>query len=246
MITRKFTYDNVTCEYHILGQGRPLIFFHGGGITPKSYSKLLDILSKRYQVYAPHIPCFGNSSTPNKKWNFIDYGKYFSQFIDDLQLTDTILIGHSFGGGVALHTSTQSTKISKLILIDPAGATMQHSKFTLYRAIIGKPLQQFIRNNKIITLNISLDSIQNYIIKHFKNLVTHTRIVNHCIYFNYQIPTTFNTSTLILWGQDDQIFQGITYAAWFKQQISNSITKLIKGDHDWVIFEPELLMRELN
>ncbi len=245
MITRKFTYDNVSCEYQILGQGRPLIFFHGGGITSKSYSDLIQKLSENFTVYSPDIPCFGNSTIPSETWTFVEYGQYFSQFINYLKLTDLTVVGHSFGGGVGLETALTNKLVTKLILIDSAGAPMEASKFALYRAIIQKPFQQFIRRNKIIALKISLDCIQNFIIKHLTSLPSCFKIINHSLYHQYEIPKTFNTPTLILWGQDDQIFQGITYAAWFKEQIPNSTTKLIPGDHDWVIFRPELLVQEL-
>jgi pimeloyl-ACP methyl ester carboxylesterase len=58
---------------------------------------------KGYRLLAPDLPGFGGSQPPAKAWDVTDYANFLDDFLKKLRITDvSLLIGHSFGGRIAL------------------------------------------------------------------------------------------------------------------------------------------------
>ncbi len=71
-----------------------------------------------------------------------DYAEVVAEFIKKLDLTDVIVIGHSFGGRVGIKLSSAHPElVRKLVLVDSAGFAMDTPKKNFYRsaAKIAKP-----------------------------------------------------------------------------------------------------------
>ena len=68
-----FEADGISLKYITTGKGMPLLFLHGGGVSAFTYKNNFELLSQKYHVIAPDIPCFGESSIPNKLWDFEDF-----------------------------------------------------------------------------------------------------------------------------------------------------------------------------
>lgn len=67
------------------------------------------------------FPYFGGSEPPPSDWSLRDYTVITERAIDKLGLTDIILIGHSFGGRVAIDMAARTNRVRKLVLVDAAG-----------------------------------------------------------------------------------------------------------------------------
>jgi pimeloyl-ACP methyl ester carboxylesterase len=48
------------------------------------------------------LPGFGNSQKPPESWGLDDYCDFVKNFVDFLNIKDFYLLGHSFGGGIAV------------------------------------------------------------------------------------------------------------------------------------------------
>jgi pimeloyl-ACP methyl ester carboxylesterase len=103
------------------GAGRPVLFLHPGDGFDEC-DPFLTALAAHYDVIAPWHPGFGHSDLP-KGWNCVDDLAYFYlDFLDHLELEDTIVIGASFGGWIAAEMAVrQSPRLAKLALIDALG-----------------------------------------------------------------------------------------------------------------------------
>src|SRR5260221_4947971 len=88
-------------HYSIQGKGIPLLFLNGASASHTHYQDLLDELAKFFKVYAFTLPGFGKS-TRLKKLSVENYLEVVNQFVDQMNLKDFVLVGHSFGGGLAL------------------------------------------------------------------------------------------------------------------------------------------------
>jgi len=97
-----FEAGSVRMRYFTAGSGQPLLFLHGGGVKAMTYRKNLELLAQRFYLIAPDIPPFGGSSMPPTIWDFNDYAKYFARFLDTLGYEHVTVIGHAYGGGIAL------------------------------------------------------------------------------------------------------------------------------------------------
>jgi len=138
-----FEADGTNLKYITTGKGMSILFLHGGGVNALTYKKNFELLSQKYHVIAPDIPCFSKSSIPNELWNFEDSANIFSKFVDSLNLDKIILVGHSFGGGIALNLAPKNKKISKLILIDSAGLSLDYSTFKFMYLLVAKTFRGF-------------------------------------------------------------------------------------------------------
>lgn len=115
--------DSVEIAYIDEGKGsRTLLFIHGLGSNLKAWQKNIDFLKKDYRCIALDLPGYGKSSKGEYPFDMTFFAKTVRDLIEKLALTKVVLVGHSMGGQIALHTLlNQEEKIEKLILIAPAG-----------------------------------------------------------------------------------------------------------------------------
>jgi len=114
--------SDIKLHTNISGKGKPLLMLHGFGSSSYSFHHIVEPLSKKYRVYNFDLKGFGNSPKPKDyRYSVYDQAVLVSNFIKEHNLTDITLIGHSYGGGVALSLALMDQKnIKKMVLIDPA------------------------------------------------------------------------------------------------------------------------------
>jgi len=111
----------IAVETEIAGSGPPLLFLHGGDYVAQNRA-FLDRLAGRFRVIAPRHPGFGETPRPSWFRSVHDIAYLYLDLIDRLDLKDTLLVGHSFGGWVALEMAVRSeARLSRLVLIDSLG-----------------------------------------------------------------------------------------------------------------------------
>jgi pimeloyl-ACP methyl ester carboxylesterase len=113
--------NGISVETVIAGTGPPLLFLHGGDYVVQN-RPFLDRLAQRFRVVAPRHPGFG--TTPRPAWcrTVHDIAYLYLDLLDRLDLRDTVLVGSSFGGWVALELAVRSTaRLGHLVLIDSLG-----------------------------------------------------------------------------------------------------------------------------
>ncbi|MBU0744133.1 MAG: alpha/beta hydrolase, partial [Gammaproteobacteria bacterium] len=114
--------ENLRFHYKVSGSGDPVILLPGWGRNIDYFAQLGENLAKKFTVYALDLPGFGLSTAPEKVWGSPEYANLLNRFIDELQITNPILLGHSFGGKVAIClAANDSVQIQKVILIDSSG-----------------------------------------------------------------------------------------------------------------------------
>src|SRR3989442_13156430 len=82
------------------GSGAPLLFLHGAG-GPMIGAPFLDELAKHFTVYAPAHPGFGAGEGIEHLDDIIDFALYYLDFLDELQIDNPHIVGHSMGGSLA-------------------------------------------------------------------------------------------------------------------------------------------------
>ncbi len=115
--------DSIQLAYVDEGSGDPtLIFIHGLGSYLPAWKKNIDSLKLHFRCIAIDLPGYGKSSKGDHPYNMSFFASVVRQFIDQLELQNVVLVGHSMGGQISITTVLQNTgHISKLVLVAPAG-----------------------------------------------------------------------------------------------------------------------------
>lgn len=116
--------EAVKLAVHESGKGKPLILIHGLGASSYTWRKIAPELAKNHRVIAIDLKGFGQSDKPlDARYSIFDQARLIGDYITRKNLKDATLVGHSFGGGVALAVALDQldsgrTNIKKLVLID--------------------------------------------------------------------------------------------------------------------------------
>lgn len=115
-------------RYDCYGDGpHAVIVMHGWGCKAST----MDLLAKaatlpQTTVYNLDLPGFGESSEPPASWGVYDYAELIEDFVKALGLDKVSLIGHSYGGRIAIVYASRNP-VEKVILVDAAGIKPRRS-----------------------------------------------------------------------------------------------------------------------
>jgi pimeloyl-ACP methyl ester carboxylesterase len=110
--------------YEEAGKGSPVLLIHGFGTSTYTWRHIAPELALNHRVIAVDLKGFGQSDKPfDTRYSVSDQAELLAQFIEDHGLRDLTVVGHSFGGGVALrlvldHDQRLEGRIKKLVLLD--------------------------------------------------------------------------------------------------------------------------------
>ncbi|RUM63353.1 MAG: alpha/beta hydrolase [Sulfurospirillum sp.] len=136
-IVERPLHEGRTLYANITGKGAPLVMLHGFGASSYSFSKIIPELSRYFKIYAIDLKGFGNSPKPDdNRYSVYDQAVLVERFLQKHHLDHVILLGHSYGGGVALSLALMDPKrIAKLVLIDSASYDQQLPKLIRWLTI---------------------------------------------------------------------------------------------------------------
>lgn len=111
------------------GTGVPVVLLHGLGMSSRSMSALLRALGARTRALAPDLPGYGLSPKPRAGMLGIDeLARTVLAWMDEVELTEVVLVGHSLGAQVAGEVALQAPeRVRRLVLIAPTGDPARRS-----------------------------------------------------------------------------------------------------------------------
>src|SRR3989344_2220679 len=118
-----------------------LVFLHGWQSQANIWQPVLQKFSKPVRLIALDLPGFGKSAMPRFSWGVAEYSELVKKFLSRIETQDIILIGHSFGGRVAIKLASGNPELVKhLVLVDAAGFK-NSSPMKLLKVIAAKLLK---------------------------------------------------------------------------------------------------------
>ena len=105
---------DVNVNYIQYGKGKDVLLLHGWGQNIEMMKFIGDRLDD-YRITILDFPGFGESEEPDHPWTVGEYTDLVHQLVKDLKLKKPIIMGHSFGGRVAIKYASMHD-VEKLVL----------------------------------------------------------------------------------------------------------------------------------
>ncbi|MBN9532961.1 MAG: alpha/beta fold hydrolase [Alphaproteobacteria bacterium] len=220
----------VPVRYYEGGSGTPLVFLHGaGGIMPND--PFLAALAKKYHVYAPLLPGYGDSEECPEIRDMLDFTLHSWDVVDALGLKNPVLAGHSMGGMIAAEMAAIAPHdISRLALICPAGLWLDDHPIPDLFSTLPFEFPQLLFHNveqgtALLTAGMAVDDPEW--LKGF--LVTNARQLGMAGRILFPIPDRglagrlyrIKAKTVLIWGDGDRLIVP-AYAHAFRKGIAGS------------------------
>jgi pimeloyl-ACP methyl ester carboxylesterase len=115
---------DITLYSEEYGEGDPILFMHGLGMSSFTWRHLSEPLARRHRVILVDLKGFGNSPKPHDdEYTIYDQARLICRLVLDHDLNNLTLVGNSLGGGVALVTALYLSahapeRLERLVLID--------------------------------------------------------------------------------------------------------------------------------
>lgn len=113
--------DDININYISYGKknGMNMVLLHGWGQNIEMMKPIGNAFKNNFKITIIDLPGFGNSDEPNNILTVFDYVEYLQKLFIKLKIENPILIGHSFGGKIAIAYASKY-KVKKLILFAPS------------------------------------------------------------------------------------------------------------------------------
>ena len=109
--------------FRIAGDGPPLLLVHGIGDSSRTWEQIIPLLAREHLVIAPDLLGHGGSDKPRADYSVAAYANGMRDLLAVLGIDKVTLVGHSFGGGVAMQFAYQfPDKTERLVLVSTGGA----------------------------------------------------------------------------------------------------------------------------
>jgi len=105
------------------GQGRPIVLIHGWPFSNEVYDyQMTELAEKGFRAISISLRGFGKSDKPWGTYTYDVYADDIKSILQQLELNDVTLAGHSMGGAIAIHYMARhkESRVSKLALIGAA------------------------------------------------------------------------------------------------------------------------------
>ena len=200
----KITVDGLSIYYEAQGQGQPVVLLHGWGVDSGSLRPLSNLLKNKAgaRAISVDLPGFGYSDPPPVDWDVSAYAAFLGHFLDCLGLDKVSLLGHSFGGRIAIKFAAQQPeRVAKLVLVDSAGILPERGATYYYRVGVAKLVKwlkkalPFLKNSRLLPQLGSSDYQRAGALRG-----TFVKVVNEDL--RSYLPA-IQCPTLLIWGGKD-------------------------------------------
>ncbi|MFD8496765.1 alpha/beta fold hydrolase [Amycolatopsis sp. NPDC059657] len=244
--------DGRATQYHVGGDGPPLLFLHGWGLADRSYRAALQrLVAAGSRVYAPALPGFGGTADlPAEDRSLAGFARWVTAFAAQVGISEPVtLVGHSFGGGVAIRTAHDSPElVARLVLVNSIGGSAWSNGRGVLKAMRERPLWDWglhLQADLLATRNLSKvlpvilrDAVPNLLrcpgaIWRVANLARTADLTGEIAELNRR-----RMPVVIVWSDQDNV---IPQAALLSLRAGLDSTKVVTvpGRHGWLLAEPQ-------
>lgn len=246
--TQKLYDGKFDVEMEVFGKGEPLLYLHGfSGLMAEN--AFLEELGRDFQVIAPHIPGFGESTGAELIDDVIDAALFYHQLLDELQIPAAHVVGHSMGAMLAAEVAALDVhRVKKLVLAAPMGLWLDdHPMPDLFATQLFEMAGLLFHDPKssmaqAMTSSSTLPSLLGAMSANIEN----TKRFGMASKFLYPIPYRglrkrayrIQAPTMVLMGESDRLVPR-PYGEAFVSIIRNSKEKVIPSAGHMMMYEQQ-------
>lgn len=217
MAVKSLLYQNQNFEiaYHLINNKseKNMVFLHGWGSNKELMQTAFKEVFLDFNHYYIDLPGFGRS--PNNTALFTqDYAQIIKLFLTQIHIKADVVVGHSFGGKVAMLLESEIILLSSAGILEPKPFKV---KLKIFFAKMLKQLHlkgDFLRSKDALNLNLGMYQT-------FKNVVDED--------FS-SIFSNFKHKASIFWGKEDKA-TSLASGEKISKLIKNSRFYPLEGDH---------------
>ena len=241
------TLDGRAAMYGDAGEGPPVVFLHGWGLSARSYAEALPLIAATgARVIAPALPGFGRSAALEGEYTFEKLADWVKDLLEHAGIEEPVsFVGHSFGGAVATATAWHHPERARaLVLVNSVGGSVWK---TGGRMLADRPLWdwglrlpgEFGRRDYRKVLPVVLKDLVG-------NALTNPRALRRAADLARSADLRDELATLadrglpvsILWGAEDNVGPEATFLAMCEAAGAPGDI-IADAGHSWLLADPE-------
>lgn len=176
-----------------------LLILHGWRNSSSNWQEVSRLITN-FRVIALDMPAFGGTTHLPGEPSVKEYADFVNDFILKLKLKNISVLGHSYGGQVAVDLALRYPEsFKKLILVSPACIRFTTPKLKSKIASGVKPVIKKLPKN-----------IQEYFLRfmassdYIKSTVVQRELLNRILMVDYSnLVSSISQKTYIIWGTED-------------------------------------------
>lgn len=213
---------------------RDIIILHGWGLDGSRFAPLKKELEKHgVRVWAPDFPGFGTEKSPEIPFHLFEYVTFLHAFIKKHRIQSPGLIGHSFGGRVALKFDSLFPKSTSWIVLTGTPGYRSASSLKVFIA------QSIAKVGKLLVSLPFVGNFKDSIAENYYSLIgareyvrangTMKETFKHVVAESFEsYMKSLSVPCLLIWGDEDRMVP-IRTAHKMLGTITGATLSIIKG-----------------
>ena len=217
----------------------PLVLIHGTSSSLHTWDSIVPALVGKKRIIRLDLPAFGLTGPHPKRDYSIDfYNQFIDSFLNAIGVQEYVIAGNSLGGSIAWNQAlAYPDKVKQLILINSGGYPKKNEKgnigFKLASIpVVGDVLVKFtpraLIRKSIEDVYSDKAKVNEVMVQRYFDLLLREGNRNATLdifkqrkFGSSEKIKNIQTSTLIIWGEDDQLID-VSNAYLFEKDIRNS------------------------
>lgn len=204
--------------HYSFGSGNDILFLHGWGGSSVSFLGTAKAFSGSYRVTLVDFYGHGGTPEPSEPFCLDDCVNAVIEIIRYYGMSEVVLVGHSFGGRVAVRLARKAPGIvKKIVLVDAAGLRPRRGAKYYFRVILHKLSVKF--GGRGLKGSADYEALSPVMKKSFINIVND---------YTDKDLKYMSAPVLIIWGSADKETP-LYMAKRFRRCIKRSELKVFEG-----------------
>jgi pimeloyl-ACP methyl ester carboxylesterase len=177
--------------------GKNIVLLHGWGQNIEMMDPIGRRLQDDFRITIIDFPGFGKSPEPSRSLTIYEYYELLDAFLSELKIKNPILIGHSFGGRVAMIYAASKPTSKLILLASPFRRSNKKASLKLKLLRIMKKIPVIKELEEYMKQRIGSSDYRNA-------TPTMRRILVNVINENlYDYLPKIKVPTILIWGSND-------------------------------------------